>query len=89
MLGSEMNSALRYLLTRSLLNGLLVRLRRLRQPKYLLGALIGCAYFYFYFYRFLFRGGAPTVMHGPSLVPDVFWPEVGAAILLVTTLILS
>lgn len=89
MRGSEMNSALRYLLARSLLNGLLVRLRRLRQPKYLLGALIGCAYFYFYFYRFLFRGGAPTGMHGPSLVPDVFWPEVGAAILLVTTLILS
>ena len=84
-----MNSALRYLLARSLVNGLLSRLRRLRQPKYLFGALIGGTYFYFYFYRFLFRSGAPAGIKGPSPFPDVFWPDVGAAILLVATLLLS
>ena len=84
-----MNSALRYLLARSLANGLLARLKRLRQPKYLLGAIIGGTYFYFYFYRFLFRGGLPTGVQGPSFFPDAFWPDVGAAILLVATFVLS
>ncbi len=84
-----MNSALRYLLARSFVNSLLTRLRRLRQPKYLLGAFIGGAYFYFYFYRFLFRGGAQMNGRGPALIPDAFWPEVGAAILLLATLLLS
>ena len=43
---------------------MVVRAKRLRQPKYLIGAIIGSAYFYFYFYRFLFRGdfrGAPLL----------------------------
>ena len=75
-----MTSALRYLLARSFVNSLLARLRRLRQPKYLFGALIGGAYFYFYFYQFLFQGGAPVDGHGPALVPNAFWPDVGAAI---------
>jgi ABC-2 type transport system permease protein len=59
-----MNSALVYLFTRSFWNSIVVRLKRLRQPKYLIGAIIGGAYFYFYFYRFLFRGdfqGVPRV----------------------------
>ena len=51
-----MNSALLYLFTRSSWNSLVIRVKRLRQPKYLIGAVIGGAYFYFYFYRFLFRG---------------------------------
>jgi ABC-2 type transport system permease protein len=51
-----MNRALIYLFTRSFWNSIAVRVKRLRQPKYLIGALIGGAYFYFYFYRFLFRG---------------------------------
>ena len=29
----------------------MARLRRLRQPKYLIGAIVGCAYFYFFFFR--------------------------------------
>lgn len=40
-----MLSALFYLQTRSLWNGLLTRLRRLRQPKYLLGGIVGLAWF--------------------------------------------
>jgi ABC-2 type transport system permease protein len=57
-----MNRALVYLLAHSFWNSIVVRAKRLRQPKYLIGAIIGSAYFYFYFYRFLFRGdfrGAP------------------------------
>lgn len=84
-----MTAALRYLLARSFANSLLARLRRLRQPKYLFGALIGGAYFYFYFYQFLFQGGAPMRGSGPAFIPDAFWPDVGAAILLVATLVLS
>jgi hypothetical protein len=61
-----MNRALLYLLTRSFWNSIVVRAKRLRQPKYLIGAIIGSAYFYFYFYRFLFRGdfrGAPPTLN--------------------------
>jgi hypothetical protein len=50
------NRALLYLLGCSLKNAVLARFRRLRQPKYLVGALLGVAYFYFYFYRFLYAG---------------------------------
>ncbi len=80
-------NALGYLVTRSLVNGLLSRLRRLRQPKYLLGAILGAAYFYFYFGRLLGgsrmpwgTGGGPASPHGP---------EIGAAILFVATIVLS
>jgi len=48
-------SALVYLRVTSLRNWLLSRLRRLRQPKYLAGAIVGCAYFYFFFFRPLGR----------------------------------
>lgn len=88
---STMTAALRYLLAHSLLNAVLFRLRRLRQPKYLVGAIFGAAYFYFYFYRFLFGGGGKASLHGgdPSLVPDAFWPMLGAAILFIATMLLA
>jgi ABC-2 type transport system permease protein len=38
-------------------NRLLMRIRRLRQPKYLFGAIVGGLYFYWYFFRNLSRGG--------------------------------
>ena len=38
-------------------NRLLTRIRRLRQPKYLFGAIVGGLYFYWYFFRTLGRGG--------------------------------
>jgi ABC-2 type transport system permease protein len=46
-----MLGALLYLRLTSLKNVLLSRLRRLKQPKYLFGALVGAAYFYFIFFR--------------------------------------
>ena len=38
-------------------NRLLTRLRRLRQPKYLLGAIVGGLYFYWYIFRAFGRAG--------------------------------
>ena len=46
-----MLAALFYLRLTSFKNWLLARLRRMRQPKYLVGAIVGCAYFYFFFFR--------------------------------------
>jgi ABC-2 type transport system permease protein len=43
--------ALFYLRSRSLRNALLSRLKRLRQPKYLIGGIVGIAYVYFVFFR--------------------------------------
>ena len=74
-------NALGYLVTRSFVNGVLFRLKRLRQPRYLLGAIRGGAYFYFYFGRIL--GGE----HSPF--GAALGVEAGAAILFLVTLVLS
>jgi hypothetical protein len=58
-----MLSALLYLRLMSLQNWLRSRGRRLRQPKYLFGALVGLAYFYFFFIRSF--GGSPRP-RGPA-----------------------
>ena len=46
-----MLSALLYLRFMSLKNWLRARLLRLKQPKYLIGAIVGAAYFWFFFFR--------------------------------------
>src|SRR5437660_1507801 len=51
-----MIGALVYLQVQSIKNRLRVRLRRLKKPKYLVGAVVGVAYFYFFFFRNLFTG---------------------------------
>jgi len=51
-----MIGALVYLQLTSLRNALSQRLRRLRQPRYLVGAIVGLAYFYFFFFRHFFAG---------------------------------
>jgi len=62
-----MLSALLYLQYHSFVNRAVRRVRRLKQPKYLFGAIVGGLYFYFYFGRFLFgfgshrAGGMPAV----------------------------
>ena len=80
-------NALVYLVTRSFANGVLFRLRRLRQPKYLFGALLGIAYFYFYFGKVLGGPGAPW-SRGPA-PESALGPAIGAAVLFVATLALS
>lgn len=51
-------SALFYLWGRSLQNIVISRLSRLRQPKYLLGAIVGVLYLYYFFFRRVFEGPA-------------------------------
>lgn len=65
-----MLSALLYLRVTSAKNWFLARVRRLRQPKYLIGALVGCAYFYFFFFRGI----------GPPPTPRALDPQTLAAI---------
>jgi hypothetical protein len=50
-------------------NRLLARIRRLRQPKYLAGAIVGGLYFYFYLFRGFARGSHPTPAQTPLALP--------------------
>lgn len=58
-------SAFVYLQVASTFNSLKQRLLRLRQPKYLVGAIAGGAYMYFFFFRRMIQAGATT---GPGPV---------------------
>ena len=67
-----------------------MRFKRLKQPKYLFGAIVGGLYMYWYFGRFLFgigrRGqwGATTTTSAPALPTDPLLNEsLGALILFV------
>ena len=80
-------NALGYLVTRSFVNGVLFRLRRLRQPRYLLGAILGGAYFYFYFGTIV--GGMRSPIGPRSLSGAAFSVEIGSAILFLVTVVLS
>ena len=81
-------NALGYLLGRSLINSVVHRIKRLRQPKYLVGAALAGAYLYFYFYRFLY---ASLVTTSPRHTPEQeeMWRHAGAAMLFTATLLLS
>ena len=48
--------ALLYLQYHTFRNRLVSRFKRLKQPKYLIGAIVGGLYFYWYFFRYLFGG---------------------------------
>ena len=68
-----MISALIYLRVTSLVNAYRAKLRRLKQPRYLFGAIAGVAYFYFFFFRRLF-----AVRHSVNSDPHVafdFWTK--------------
>jgi ABC-2 type transport system permease protein len=45
-----------YIISRSAWNRIRLRLRRMREPRYLLGAVVGALYFYFSLFRFNRRG---------------------------------
>jgi hypothetical protein len=83
-------SALLYLEWRSLTNRVLVRLKRLKQPKYLVGGIVGAIWFYFYFFRYLIA----LPGHKPATPPFLISPEnqalfeaFGAALLFIVLLI--
>jgi hypothetical protein len=80
-----MISALVYLQFHSFKNRLLKRLERLKQPKYLLGAIAGGIYFYFFFFRHMFRGVARpnTLLPATSFQNLALYESIGALILLV------
>ena len=83
-----MNRALIYLVSRSLVNAIAFRLRRLKQPKYLAGALFGALYFYFYLFRFLIRGGQPS-REVPAIPIGELGVEIGSLVLFGVVIIFS
>lgn len=81
--------ALVYLRVTSLNNWTRSRVRRLRQPKYLAGAIVGAAYFYLFFFRTLTgparraapRGEATTdAMQAAEAMLALNWAPVAAAV---------
>ena len=79
-----MYSALFYLQYHALKNRTVQRFKRLRQPKYLLGGVVGGLYFYFYFFRTFF--GIPRGQGGFSVAaaPETLalYESLGALLLL-------
>jgi hypothetical protein len=86
-----MGGALFYYQFHSWWNRLRQRVRRLRQPKYLVGAIVGGLYFYFYLFRGLAaaRHGAPLprAMPIPPEMNDL--PQTLAAVVFMVVLLLA
>jgi hypothetical protein len=84
-----MNSALFYLQYHSIKNRTVMRVKRLKQPKYLLGAVVGGLYFYWYFFRTLFgtstRGRPLALLASPD--NQALFESIGALILLTILLL--
>ena len=84
-----MIAALLYLQYHTFRNRLVSRFKRLKQPKYLFGAIVGGLYFYFYFFRYLFHGfgGRPAVNLAVSPEHLQLFELVGALALFVIVLL--
>src|ERR1035437_10301960 len=84
-----MISALLYLQFLSIRNRTVMRIKRLKQPKYLVGGIVGGLYFYWYFYRTLFgaptRGQTITLLASPENL--ALYESIGALILLTILLL--
>ena len=85
-----MGRALLYYEWHSRLNRLRARLQRLRQPKYLFGAVVGGLYFYWYFFGVWFRGGCGGRRTPPMLAPEnrALVESLAALVLLVVILLM-
>ena len=81
-----MNWALLYLQACSFANRARSRLRRLKQPKYLAGAIVGGAYFYFYFFRFMFGSRQSPAAALPLPLDPALVQSLAALVLLVVLL---
>src|SRR6266853_5120405 len=84
-----MLSALFYLQFHSVKNRLVARLKRLKQPKYLLGGIVGATYFYFYFFRHLFRmpGSRPAAASATQTQNLLLYESLGALVLFIIVLL--
>jgi ABC-2 type transport system permease protein len=84
-----MFAALFYLQFQSAKNRVLLRFRRLKQPKYLLGGIVGALYFYAYFFRYLL--GSPGRNRGlpfsASANTQMMLEGLGASVLLIAVLL--
>lgn len=77
-------STLWFLQSHSVANALRVRVRRLKQPKYLIGAVVGVGYFWMFAFRNLFSFGRASSQEQLSISPESqTLLEAGAAVLLV------
>ncbi|HEX5399220.1 MAG TPA: putative ABC exporter domain-containing protein [Verrucomicrobiae bacterium] len=88
----EMIAALFYLQWQSFRNRLVTRFKRLKQPKYLIGAIVGGLWLYFYFFRFLFGGYSrgPQGAAGFTLSPEHrLLYELGGALALFVIVLLA
>ena len=83
-----MNRALIYLVSRSFVNAIAYRVRRLRQPKYLAGAVFGALYFYIYFFRHFIHGARGSGA-GPVMPLGELRIELSALILFTVTVVFS
>ena len=81
--------ALAYLQYHQFVNRTWSRLKRLRRPKYLLGAIVGGLYFYFYFFRILFLPQPPGVAGAGMPVVSPLASESLAALLLLTLVLVG
>ena len=84
-----MFAALIYLQFHSIRNRLFLRFKRLRQPKYLFGAIVGALYFYFYFFRYLFGlpGRRPALSFDATTDSLALYEALGAALFLIAVLL--
>lgn len=78
-----MLGALLYLQYHSIKNRLVRRIKRLKQPKYLAGGIVGGLYFYFYFGRYVFGMGGRRQSVGLVLSPEnhQIYESLGALVL--------
>ncbi len=81
--------ALFYLQYHSIRNRTAVRLKRLKQPKYLFGGVVGGIYFYFYFIRYLFGVGRarPSGFLGDGVENRLLYESIGALVLFTIVLL--
>lgn len=87
-----MINALFYLQWQSFRNRLVTRFKRLKQPKYLVGAIVGGLWLYFYFFRFLFGSysRAPQAAADFTLSPEHrLLYELGGALALFVIVLLA
>src|SRR6266567_8490868 len=85
-----MVSALIYLQFHSVKNRTMMRVKRLKQPKYLFGAIVGGLYFYFYFYRWVFlRSGDRSRAALAASPGDLTLYESIGALILFTIILLA